>query len=74
MIALQTIGGSSVPLKTRAKATGRQADAAGVKVDRSWKVESNTRSMLFPDDADSEENILCGTGIAEIDLELERQS
>lgn len=74
VIALQTIGGSSVPSSSKAggRARGKGSTAGAVTIERSWLVESNSRSMLFPDDGHSEEPILGGTGGAERDSDVER--
>lgn len=74
VMALQTIGGSFVPSKGGSKTPMRQGDDAGVvKIERTWKVESNSRSKMFPDDGDSEELTLGSFGIAEVDPDPERQ-
>lgn len=75
VMALKTIGGSAVPSKNREKTCGKQHDAKGVQIERSWKVELNSRSILFPDDGESEEHILGSTGVAQFESpDLERQN
>lgn len=74
-MALQTIGGSSLVSKGAGNMTSTKErnDSGVVKIERSWKVESNSRSRLVPDDGDSEELILGSIGFAEVDSDLERQ-
>lgn len=76
-MALQTIGGSSVPSKKQEQdsPSAKEVDARGVQVQKSWRVESSSRSILFGlDDADSdEEHILSRTVVAEVDRDLGRQ-
>lgn len=75
-MALQTIGGSAVPLKTQNKGSKKEVDPGGVQVQRSWRVESNSRSTLFGlDEVESdEEHILGGIVVAEVDRDLDRQT
>lgn len=76
VMALQTIGGSSVPSKTRNKSCANEMGSGGVQVQRSWRVESNSRSVIFSlDDAESdEEHILGGIVMAEVDPDAERRT
>lgn len=57
------------------KTSTRQWEDNGVvKIERSWKVETNSRSNIFPDDgSDSEELMLGSFGVAEVHPDLERQ-
>lgn len=78
VIALQTIGGSSVNKGGGAKATAigvelgdtddQEVDGE-IKVQRSWRVESDSRSVVLSGDATSEEHILGCSGSAEADPE-----
>lgn len=71
MIALQTIGGSSVLARAGRKGSQcKDVEDDVVKVERSWRVESNTqsetsRNMVFPGEAASEEHML-GDGDAAV--------
>lgn len=73
MMALQTIGGSSAPSRSgggkAGGASGKNLNAGGVKIERSWKIESNSRDTLFPDERESEEHILGSTGVAEVEVD-----
>lgn len=75
VMALQTIGGSSVPSKKPDQGSAQGVDSKGVKVQRSWRVESSSRSIIFGlDDAESdEEHILSGRVVAEMDRDIARQ-
>lgn len=68
-MALQTIGGSSVPSKKHDQGSTQEVESRGVKVQRSWRVESSSRNTQFGlYDADSdEEHILPGTVAAKVD-------
>lgn len=76
VIALQTVGGSSVVPKSSRKDSIMDMDGGGgvVKVERSWRVESDSRSVVFPaDDSASEEYILGSAGAAGADSEQPHQ-
>lgn len=76
VMALQTIGGSSVPSKKQDQSSAQEVESGGgVKVQRSWRVDSSSRSILFGlDDADSdEEHMLSGIVVAEVDRDIGRQ-
>lgn len=74
VIALQTVGGSSVIPKGSRKGSTMDADGGVVKVERSWRVESDSRSVMFPTDDASEEYILGNVGAAVADPEQQRQA
>ncbi|KAJ4397469.1 hypothetical protein N0V93_001698 [Gnomoniopsis smithogilvyi] len=76
IVALQTIGGSAVPSKTQMPGCNKEIDPGAVHVQKSWRVESNSRSTLFGlDDAESdEERILGGIVLAEVDRDVDRHS
>lgn len=76
VMALQTIGGSSVPSKSQSKGFKKEVDIGGVHIQRSWRVESNSRSTLFhlEDTESDEEQILGGATLAKVDQDLDRQS
>lgn len=78
VIALQTIGGSSVHAKGgggggRKDSSWKDVDGDAVKVERSWRVESKSRSAVFPGDAASDEHILGDAGVADVDQGDRRQ-
>lgn len=80
VIALQTVGGSSVPAKSSGagsrKNSAKDLDAGVVKVERTWRVESKYRSTVtatFPGETASEEHILGQeAGVADADPERQR--
>lgn len=75
VMALQTIVGSSVPSKSANLNASKGASSGGVQVQRSWRVESSSRSTLYPDDVESdEEHILGSVGLADADPDLERHT
>lgn len=73
IMALQTIGGSSVPSKSVDK--NKDIESGRVQIQRSWRVESNSRStLLLPDEAEGDEDhILSGMVAAQVNRDLERQ-
>lgn len=75
-MALQTIGGSSVPSKKHDQGSSKELDPGSVQVQRSWRVESSSRSILFGlyDAESDEEHILSDTVVAEIDRDIARQA
>ncbi|KAF3764184.1 hypothetical protein M406DRAFT_258120 [Cryphonectria parasitica EP155] len=67
VIALQTIGGSTANHKKAGRSAGADVEDGVVTVQRSWRVESNARSVVFPGDDESEEHILGNSGRGEAD-------